>query len=113
MQRKCHRCDRLFTPDSHSTWCPDCRAGKPIQKKRTVAEVRAEIKAKRDAEEAKKYKYERYCICCGKKFYTNKANRVICSDYECEEKVRIERLQTNRARYRANAKQKRAKNKGV
>ena len=23
MQRKCHRCDRLFTPDSHSTWCPN------------------------------------------------------------------------------------------
>lgn len=50
-----------------------------------------------------------YVICCGKKFYTNKTNRVICSDYDCEEKMRIERLQTNRARYRANAKQKRAK----
>lgn len=30
MQRKCHRCDRLFTPDSNSTWCPDCREGKPV-----------------------------------------------------------------------------------
>ena len=48
-------------------------------------------------------------VYCGKKFYTNKTNRVICSDYDCEEKMRIERLQTNRARYRANAKQKRAK----
>lgn len=88
MQMKCHRCDRLFTPVGSEKHCPDCIAGKPIPKKRTVAEVRAEIKAKRDAEEAKKY---------------------ICSDYDCEEKMRIERLQTNRARYRANAKQKRAK----
>lgn len=35
MQRKCHRCDRLFTPDSHSTWCPDCRAGKPVAPRKT------------------------------------------------------------------------------
>lgn len=109
MQMKCHRCDRLFTPVGSEKHCPDCIAGKLIPKKRTVAEVRAEIKAKRDAEEAKKYKYKRYCICCGKKFYTNKTNRVICSDYECEEKMRIERLQTNRAKYRANAKQKKGK----
>lgn len=79
MQMKCHRCDRLFTPVGSEKHCPDCIAGKPIPKKRTAAE------------------------------YTNKTNRVICSDYDCEEKMRIERLQTNRARYRANAKQKRAK----
>lgn len=30
MQRKCHRCDRLFTPDSNGTWRPDCREGKPV-----------------------------------------------------------------------------------
>lgn len=85
MQMKCHRCDRLFTPVGSEKHCPDCIAGKPIPKKRTVAEG------------------------CGKKFYTNKTNRVICSDYDCEEKIRIERLQTNRAKYRANAKQKRGK----
>lgn len=49
MQMKCHRCDRLFTPVGSEKHCPDCIAGKPIPKKRTVAEVRAEIKAKRDA----------------------------------------------------------------
>lgn len=49
MQMKCHRCDRLFTPVGSEKHCPDCIAGKPIPKKRTAAEVRAEIKAKRDA----------------------------------------------------------------
>ena len=51
MQMKCHRCDRLFTPVGSEKHCLDCIAGKPIPKKRTAAEVRAEIKAKRDAEE--------------------------------------------------------------
>lgn len=68
MQRKCHRCDRLFTPDSHSTWCPDCREGK---------------------------KYTRYCIQCGKKFYTNDTRNVICGDWECEEKQRFELRREN------------------
>lgn len=65
MQRKCHRCDRLFTPDSHSTWCPDCRE-------------RLE----------KAFKYTRYCVQCGKKFYTNKRNKVLCGDWVCEDKQR-------------------------
>lgn len=43
MQRKCHRCDRLFTPDSHSTWCPDCRAGKPVKPRKTEDDFRQEI----------------------------------------------------------------------
>lgn len=42
MQRKCHRCDRLFTPDSHSTWCPDCRAGKPVEPRKTKEQIELE-----------------------------------------------------------------------
>lgn len=42
MQRKCHRCDRLFTPDSHSTWCPDCRAGKPVKPRKTKEQIELE-----------------------------------------------------------------------
>ena len=72
MQRKCHRCDRLFTPDSHSPWCPNCRAGKPVE----------------PIEKA--FKYTRYCIQCGKKFHTNDTRKVICGDWECEEKQRFE-----------------------
>lgn len=106
MQVKCHRCDRLFTPKGTERHCLDCVAGKPIPRKRSIEEVRAERKAKRDAEKAKGYKYERYCICCGKKFHTNKSNKVICSDFECEDKMRQERLEKNRARYKANEKRK-------
>jgi hypothetical protein len=30
MQRKCHRCDRLYTTTDHNTWCSDCMEGKPV-----------------------------------------------------------------------------------
>ncbi len=80
MQRKCHRCDRLFTPDSHSTWCPNCRAGKPVEPRKT---------------KEKAFKYTRYCIQCGKKFYTNDTRKVICGDWECEEKQRFELRREN------------------
>lgn len=33
MQMKCHRCDRLFTPVGSEKHCPDCIAGKPIQRR--------------------------------------------------------------------------------
>lgn len=46
MQRKCHRCDRLFTPDSHSTWCPDCRAGKQVKPRKTKEELDQEREKK-------------------------------------------------------------------
>lgn len=42
MQRKCHRCDRLFTPDSHSPWCPNCRAGKPVEPRKTKEQLEQE-----------------------------------------------------------------------
>jgi hypothetical protein len=38
----------------------------------------------------KAFKYTRYCIQCGKKFYTNDTRKVICGDWECEEKQRFE-----------------------
>ena len=67
MQRKCHRCDRLFTPDSHSTWCPDCREGKPVAPRKTKEQLEKE----REARLEKAFKYTRYCVQCGKKFHTN------------------------------------------
>lgn len=42
MQRKCHRCDRLYTPTDHSTWCPDCRAGKPVESRKTKEQLAQE-----------------------------------------------------------------------
>lgn len=86
MQRKCHRCDRLFTPDSHSTWCPDCRAGKPVKPRKTKEQI--EIERLERLEKA--FKYTRYFIQCGKKFHTNDTRKVICGDWECEEKQRFE-----------------------
>lgn len=61
MQRKCHRCDRLFTPDSHSTWCPDCRAGKPVKPRKTKEQIELERLERLE----KEFKYTRYCIQCG------------------------------------------------
>lgn len=81
MQRKCHRCDRLFTPDSNSTWCPDCREGKPVAPRKTKEQLEKE----REARLEKAFKYTRYCVQCGKKFYTNDTRKVICGDWECEE----------------------------
>lgn len=46
MQRKCHRCDRLFTPDSHNTWCPDCRVGKPVEPRKTKEQLEQEREAR-------------------------------------------------------------------
>ena len=86
MQRKCHRCDRLFTPDSHSTWCPDCRAGKPVEHRR----IKEQIELERLERLEKAFKYTRYCIQCGNKFYTNDTRKAICGDWECEEKQRFE-----------------------
>lgn len=55
MQRKCHRCDRLFTPDSNSTWCPDCREGKPVAPRKTKEQLEKE----REARLEKAFKYTR------------------------------------------------------
>lgn len=55
MQRKCHRCDRLFTPDSHNTWCPDCRVGKPVEPRKTKEQLEQE----REARLEKAFKYTR------------------------------------------------------
>jgi len=44
MQRKCHRCDRLYTPIDHNTWCPDCMAGKPVVPRKTKKQVEKENK---------------------------------------------------------------------
>ena len=71
MQRKCHRCDRLFTPDSDSTWCPDCRAGKPVKPRKTKEQLEQE----REARLEKTFKYKRYCVQCEKKFYTNEQDK--------------------------------------
>lgn len=86
MQRKCHRCDRLFTPDSHSTWCPNCREGKPVEPRKTKEQIELERLERLE----KAFKYTRYCIQCGKKFHTNDTRKVICGDWECEEKQRFE-----------------------
>lgn len=56
MQRKCHRCDRLFTPDSHSPWCPNCRAGKPVEPRKTKEQIEQE----REERLEKAFKYTRY-----------------------------------------------------
>ena len=76
MQRKCHRCDRLFTPDSNGTWCPDCREGKPVAPRKTKEQLE------------KAFKYTRYCVQCGKKLHTNKQNKILCGDWVCEDKQR-------------------------
>lgn len=55
MQRKCHRCDRLFTPDSHSPWCPNCRAGKPVEPRKTKEQLEQE----REERLEKAFKYTR------------------------------------------------------
>lgn len=87
MQRKCHRCDRLYTPTDHNTWCPDCVAGKPVAPRKTAKQVAKE--------------YARYCVQCGKRFYTNKANKMICGEWECEEKQQKQLLQARRTKERA------------
>ena len=43
----------------------------------------------------KAFKYTRYCVQCGKKFYTNKQNRVLCGDWVCEDKQRFEQRKEN------------------
>lgn len=97
MQRKCHRCDRLYTPTDHNTWCPDCMAGKPIVPRKTAKQVEKENRERRE----QAYKYARYCVQCGKRFYTNKANKMICGEWECEEKQQKQLLQARRTKERA------------
>lgn len=92
MQRKCHRCDRLYTPTEYSTWCPDCRAGKQVKPRKTKEELDQE----REKRLEKAFKYTKYCVQCGKKFYTNQPHKVMCGDWECEEKQRLE----HKRRYR-------------
>ena len=48
----------------------------------------------------KAYKYTRYCVQCGKRFYTNKANKMICGEWECEEKQQKQLLQARRTKER-------------
>ena len=55
MQRKCHRCDRLYTPIDHNTWCPDCMAGKPIEPRKTAKQVAKENRERME----QAYKYAR------------------------------------------------------
>ena len=62
MQRKCHRCDRLYTPTDNSTWCPDCRAGKPVEPRKTKEQIELERLERLE----KAFKYTRYCIQCGR-----------------------------------------------
>lgn len=97
MQRKCHRCDRLYTPKDHNTWCPDCMAGKPIVPRKTAKQVAKENRERME----QAYKYARYCVQCGKRFYTNKANKMICGEWECEEKQQKQLLQARRTKERA------------
>lgn len=78
MQRKCHRCDRLYTPTDHNTWCPDCMDGKPIVPRKTAKQVAKENRERME----QAYKYARYCVQCGKRFYTNKANKMICGNWQ-------------------------------
>ena len=81
MQRKCHRCDKLYTPVDHHTWCQDCRDGKPVKPRKTIAQLQVE----REQEMERAYKYKKTCLYCGKEFYTNQNRKVICGDFECEE----------------------------
>lgn len=81
MQRKCHRCDRLYTPTDHNTWCPDCMAGKPVVPRKTAKQVAKENRERME----QAYKNARYCVQCGKRFYTNRASKMICGEWECEE----------------------------
>ena len=78
MQRKCHRCDRLFTPNSHSTWCPNCRAGKPVEPRKTKEQIELERLERIE----KEFKYTRYCVQCGKNFIpTNKIEYFVVIGY--------------------------------
>ena len=96
MQRKCHRCDRLYTPTDHNTWCPDCMEGKPVVPRKTAKQVAKENRERME----KTYKYAGYCVQCGKRFYTNKANKMICGEWECEEKQQKQLLQARRTKER-------------
>lgn len=51
---------------------------------------REHSRKEREARLEKASKYTRYCIQCGKKFYTNDTRKAICGDWECEEKQRFE-----------------------
>lgn len=48
----------------------------------------------------KAYKYARYCVQCGKRFYTNKANKMICGEWACEENQQKQLLQARRTKER-------------
>ena len=97
MQRKCHRCDRLYTPIDHNTWRPDCMAGKPVEPRKTAKKVAKENRERME----QAYKYARYCVQCGKRFYTNRASKMICGEWECEEKQQKQLLQARRTKERA------------
>jgi hypothetical protein len=70
--------------------------GKPVVPRKTAKQVAKENRERME----KTYKYARYCVQCGKRFYTNKANKMICGEWECEEKKQKQLLQARRTKER-------------
>lgn len=94
MQRKCHKCNKLFTPEPASrTLCYECMPGEePTLPGKLDKDMVAQIKKKDEA--AKQHYYKKYisrkarmpmekkkCQECGKEFEANALQRKYC--YEC------------------------------
>lgn len=74
MQRKCHRCNVLYTPTSDSKLCDECL--REIANGESVG-VRVQKKKKKAVELDGKDK--KVCVVCGKVFYTRyKCKKTCC-----------------------------------
>lgn len=79
MQRKCHKCNKLFTPDPASrTLCYECMPGEePVLQSKVDETMAEQIEKGKDRKPMEKKK----CLECGKTFETNALQRKYC--YEC------------------------------
>ncbi|WP_028257347.1 hypothetical protein [Veillonella montpellierensis] len=79
MQRKCHRCGKLFTPGSADKICNQCiyeiQHGQLMCDKHTDRKVITNYEKK---EEKLTKKYKKICVICCNEFSTNRKDKKTC-----------------------------------
>lgn len=79
MQRKCHRCGKLFTPGSADKICNQCiyevqhgqlMCDKHVEKKVIIKDEKKEGNLDK--------KYKKICVICGNEFSTNRKDKKMC-----------------------------------
>ena len=98
----CAYCGKEFMVDEH-------RSGE-MRRKYCSLDCSFQMDNKRDREKRRREKtgeivrYERLCLCCGKKFTTNKENKIYCNT-GCQLKAKAEREKVYGSEYREKKRQ--------